>query len=103
MENTTGNLSSDVTPGEDYWYLKLAYDIFADYIWMVPVVFGVPGNIISAFVATRKQNRHVSTCIYMTALAITDTMLLLQLVWYYPIVAWNLGKDITHARDLIFK
>ena len=88
---------------ESYRHLRLIYYIVNDYLWIGLVAFGVPGNTICACVARRKRNRNVSMCTYVFALAISDTLFLLQLVWYYPLVTWNLGKHITRSRDMIFK
>jgi hypothetical protein len=51
------------------------------YSLMVPVVIGVPGNVIAILIATRKHNRNLSPCIYMMAMGVADTVLLLNLAW----------------------
>jgi hypothetical protein len=80
------------------------YMVLSKYIWMVPVVFGIPGNMISIVVATREHNRHLSPCVYMSAMAVIDTMLLINTAWFVPIIFWNLAPDASlKARELMFK
>lgn len=50
---------------------------------MAPVIVGLPRNLISMMVALKKENRHVSTCVYMVALAIADSLKLFSLSWGY--------------------
>ncbi|XP_064640810.1 proteinase-activated receptor 1-like isoform X2 [Lineus longissimus] len=48
---------------------------------LAPVALGVPGNLMAILVATRRHNRNLSPCIYMMAMGIADTALLLELAW----------------------
>jgi di/tricarboxylate transporter len=51
------------------------------YGWAVPVILGVPGNLIALAVASKKANRELSPCTYMAAMAVVDTILLLEEAW----------------------
>ena len=72
---------------------------------MIPVTFGVPGNIMTILVANRKHNRKLSPCIYMTAMAVADTLFLLEILWYYSaFVRGNLDPLTTfHERKYIVR
>jgi threonine/homoserine/homoserine lactone efflux protein len=48
------------------------------YFWLIPVVVGIPGNVMAIIVANRKHNRRLSPCIYMTAMGVADTVLLME-------------------------
>ncbi|XP_064619610.1 uncharacterized protein LOC135483041 [Lineus longissimus] len=48
------------------------------FIWVIPVVVGIPGNALAIIVANRKHNRQLSPCVYMTAMGVADTVLLLE-------------------------
>jgi hypothetical protein len=84
--------------------LEAVYFILSNYVWILPVTLGIPGNIISIFVANRKHNRSLSPCIYMTAMAVADCMMLLQQSWFFPFPAtlWGIGAYIKR-RDILFK
>ncbi|XP_064635624.1 growth hormone secretagogue receptor type 1-like [Lineus longissimus] len=99
-ERTTEDLGDESDLYRVLWFL---YSIIGSYLWLLPICLGVPGNIISIFVANRRQNRRLSPCIYMSAMAITDTLLLLQLGWYYPFTSWELGARVSLQREFIFK
>jgi hypothetical protein len=103
MSTALTRTGDPVDGSELYHVLWRIYIILGSYVWLLPVCFGVPGNVISIFVANRKQNRGLSPCIYMSAMAIADTLLLLQLGWYYPFTSWELGAHVTLHREYVFK
>jgi hypothetical protein len=56
--------------------------------WTVVVVgFGLPGNVMSLMITLKKDNRRISTCVYMASLAIVDTCVLFfsEIGWKFPI------------------
>jgi hypothetical protein len=59
---------------------------------MIIVVMGIPGNILSIFVTLQRQNRRISTCVYMTALASADTMVLIEAAWGHVVTFWRPQK-----------
>jgi hypothetical protein len=65
--------------------LQTVSTILVNYAWIVPVVFGVPGNILSILVANRKHNQRLSPCVYMGAMAVADTLILVEVAWFQPI------------------
>jgi hypothetical protein len=104
MESINVTESPILPETDDHDGLQLAYHIITTYSWMVPVVVGVPGNIISAVVATREHNKHLSPCIYMTALAVADTAYLLQQPWTMLLLYTELGAHIQGpVRTFLFK
>jgi phosphotransferase system glucose/maltose/N-acetylglucosamine-specific IIC component len=70
----------------DYSLLQAVFTALTQYVWSVPVVFGVPGNILAIIVANRKHNRKLSPSIYMTAMGLADTLFLLQATWVYSLL-----------------
>ncbi|XP_064619894.1 thyrotropin-releasing hormone receptor-like [Lineus longissimus] len=48
------------------------------YIQTVPIAIGIPGNILAIIVANRKNNKQLSPSIYITAMGVADTVLLLE-------------------------
>jgi hypothetical protein len=54
------------------------YIIATKYSWMVTVAFGLFGNVMSIIVTLQKDNRRISTCNYMAALAMADTIVLVN-------------------------
>ena len=71
------------------WMVKFV-QMFVRYHWIVVEWFGLPGNVISIFVSLKRGNRHVSTCIYIAALAAADSGLLLMIGWVNLIFSYNL-------------
>jgi len=53
----------------------LTYEIgLAIHKYWLPIIcpFGILGNILAFFVLTQKHNRHISCCLFMSALAVSD-------------------------------
>ena len=55
---------------------NVAYYMFG---WLVPVAIGIPGNILAILITTRKHNRNLSPSIYMMAMGMADTVILLEI------------------------
>ena len=54
--------------------------------WLpVIVILGLPGNAMAFFVMLRPHNRRISCCVYMAALAVTDSILLLIVAEYWTL------------------
>jgi hypothetical protein len=92
---------------DDYDKLRKFYQISVNYLWIVPVVCGIPGNIMSVLVANRKHNRDLSPCVYITAMAVADTLFLVGQAWFMPVMQMrtlfpNLGNNIPHLREYVF-
>jgi hypothetical protein len=81
----------------DIGLMYLAYKILSRYCWIPSVILGIPGNLLTIAVAQRRQNRHLSPCIYMTAMAVVDTILLVVISLFLPIFY---GKYYMNRRDL---
>ena len=45
-----------------------------NYYFPVIVIVDIIGNILSFLVMVRPHNRHISTCVYMACLSISDTV-----------------------------
>ncbi|XP_064620959.1 growth hormone secretagogue receptor type 1-like [Lineus longissimus] len=65
--------------------LQVAFDSLSRYPWILASSLGIPGNILSVLVANRAHNRRLSPCIYMSAMAVADTILLLEITWFYSL------------------
>ena len=48
-----------------------------DYYFPFTVIIGIIGNILSFLVMIKPHNRHISTCIYMACLSVSDTILII--------------------------
>jgi uncharacterized YccA/Bax inhibitor family protein len=105
MEVTTNVIEKD-QHGDVYHGLRFFLEVSGYYLWIVPVVFGIPGNIITVLVASRKHNKELSPCVYMEAMAVVDglflvghTLFITIVIIYFP----RLGEDIPHMREYFFK
>jgi hypothetical protein len=66
---------------------------FTKYLWMVTVALGVPGNILTICISFTKENRKISTSIYIAAVALADTMVLAEEFWGFCIIYWRIGIE----------
>ena len=58
-----------------------------DYYFPVIVIIGIIGNILSFLVMVKPHNRHISTCVYMACLSVSDTILIIYQgysIWILP-------------------
>ena len=56
---------------EAHWFYKAGQQINR-YWFPIIIFFGIPGNILSFLVMSKKSNRKISSCVYMAALAWCD-------------------------------
>ncbi|XP_064629378.1 mu-type opioid receptor-like [Lineus longissimus] len=69
--------------------LRIVYIIVTKYSWIIIAIVGLFGNVMSIIITLQKKNRHISTCNYMTALALADTMVLIELIWAMILMFWT--------------
>jgi hypothetical protein len=91
--NATSTEATHATPGELH---KVMYS------WILPVSIGVPGNIMAILVASREHNRKLSPCIYMIAMAVADTVVLLEVAWSI-VMARLFDKGIIKSLDFLVR
>jgi hypothetical protein len=73
-------------------------DIVTRYLWMLVVILGIPGNLLSMAISLQKDNRRISTCRYMAALACADTQKGIVTAWAYSIMFWTKQLSVLHIR-----
>jgi hypothetical protein len=78
-------ITTDLRDQGNYPLLRTVLTALTQYVWIIPVVFGVPGNILAMLVANRKHNRNLAPCLYMAAMAAVDTLFLLETLWFYTL------------------
>ncbi|XP_064638356.1 uncharacterized protein LOC135494367 [Lineus longissimus] len=81
-----------VTPFESYEWMLRGIDVMQKWWPIGQIVVGVFGNVMSLLVTTRKDNRKISTCCFMSGLACVDTMVLLVDACYRVAIFHGLGK-----------
>jgi hypothetical protein len=69
----------------DPFVIKSVHDLLATYTPIPPFIFGLPGNLLIIIIASRKHNRDLSPSVYMTAMAVVDSILLLLSVVFLPL------------------
>jgi hypothetical protein len=79
------NVTTDPSDQGGYPLLQTVVTVLTQYVWIIPVAFGVPGNILAMFVANRKHNRNLAPCIYMAVMAVADTIFLLETMWFFTL------------------
>ncbi|XP_064637380.1 cysteinyl leukotriene receptor 1-like [Lineus longissimus] len=63
-----------VLPTTEWTELEGMFFTLTRYVWVIIPGVGLPGNFLSILVALQKDNRKVSTCVYMVALACADSL-----------------------------
>ncbi|XP_064637901.1 nociceptin receptor-like [Lineus longissimus] len=61
--------------------LRIVYLVVTKYAWIAIVLPGLFGNVMCIIVTLQCDNRRISTCNYMTALAVADSGVLIELAW----------------------
>jgi hypothetical protein len=93
MMNTTIMLTESGEAPVPAWVELVEFVTELLYKWwmVVGVGLGVPGNMMSLMITMKKDNRQISTCIYMAALAIVDTgVLIVSEILYKLLVSHRL-------------
>jgi hypothetical protein len=72
--------------------------IVTRYLWMWVVILGIPGNLLSLAISLQKDNRRISTCLYVAALASADTTKLVVAAWAYTVMFWTRQLSVLHVR-----
>jgi hypothetical protein len=86
-------MTSDKTSELDFTLMASVLSFFGKYFWLISVVFGIPGNILSFMICMLKENRKFSTCIYMAGLAFVDSIFLVAVTWIFP--------QLFHVNDAV--
>jgi hypothetical protein len=61
-------------PTEEWTRFEGMFFTLTRYVWVIIPLVGLPGNFLSILVALQKENRKVSTCVYMVALGCADSL-----------------------------
>jgi hypothetical protein len=70
--------------------LRVVYEITVKYAWMAVIILGLFGNVMSIIINLQKDNRRISTCNYMTVLALADSGVLVEeCAWRSFFHVWN--------------
>jgi hypothetical protein len=103
----TDAMAETMEPMEDtftIWALTTIYYIVTKFTWWTPLIIGVPGNIICIMITFKKTNRHISSCSYMSALAIADTMTLVSVSWALTLIHWGFSSTLpVQTREFLYR
>jgi hypothetical protein len=83
---------------ESYPGMEYAIAFISKWVRIFSIALGIPGNIVAFMVTIRKDNRHLSACVFMAALAVVDNIVLLQRMMYGVLIA----LDKTFLYDKAF-
>ena len=74
-----------------YMIFKIATYI-ANYWFPILVPIGWIGNTLSFIIMLKRNNRNISTCIYMAAISVNDSFMMYAAFHYWLIGATNIRK-----------
>ncbi|XP_064647142.1 thyrotropin-releasing hormone receptor-like [Lineus longissimus] len=75
--NTDANATASTSRDPPYYHaLQLGYFILQHYVPVISGILGIFGNISAFLVTTKKENRRNSSCVFMSAMAVADTLFL---------------------------
>ena len=83
---TTEDMDEFMRKASSYLQFKIGEGIHYYYFPAI-VLIGIIGNILSFLVMVKPQNRHISTCVYMASLSVSDTILIIYQgysIWILP-------------------
>ena len=72
----SNNAGEFMAKASSYLQSKIGVAIH-NYYFPVIVIVGITGNILRILVMIRPHNRHISTCVYMACLSVSDTILII--------------------------
>ena len=72
----THHMDEFVRKASSYLQFKIGVAIHSYYFPFI-VLIGIIGNVLSFLVMIEPRNRHISTCIYMASLSVSDTILII--------------------------
>ncbi|XP_064642970.1 probable G-protein coupled receptor B0563.6 [Lineus longissimus] len=100
-DNTTK--TRDISTSQDYPLLQMVLVGLMHWPYVVFVPLGVVGNMISFLITTKKSNKNLSTCVYMSALSVVDTMILISVTSHRVIFVLGQSAVIQYGiNDVIF-
>ncbi|XP_064637312.1 cysteinyl leukotriene receptor 1-like [Lineus longissimus] len=83
--------------------LNLVFLITTRYSWIVIIAVGLFGNVMSIIITLQKDNRKISTCNYMTALAMADTVVLhIEIAWGSYFHVWDTDPPTEFELQLLW-
>jgi hypothetical protein len=93
------NATTDTSPVAYAW-MFLAIEIIYKWTPIFVLIMGFIGNIMSLLVTTKRDNRKISTCVYMAGLAIVDSCVLVVNTLHLVLVGHRIGKGL--GANLLF-
>jgi hypothetical protein len=67
---------------------------YLSYYCGVPsLILGFPGNLLIILIANRRHNKHISASVYMQAMAVVDTIVVVVAVFHIPFLHSRVGED----------
>ena len=90
--------NSSIPSGQRYIDFEISTEIMTK-AYMIWIVLGISGNLMTLLVTTLKNNRKISTCIYMSAISVMDTMVLLSIAMYT--ISFIFGDGYYWSNDVI--
>ena len=95
-ENVTSK-EVESTSQEEYKSLEIAITVLSKWPTVVYTPLGLFGNFMTFLISLSKENRAISVCVYMCALSIVDSIVLLNNFSYRILHVHGLG-DIHDRR-----
>jgi hypothetical protein len=81
--------------------LRIVYLIATKYSWIPIVVTGLFGNVMTITITLQKDNRRISTCNYMTGLALADSMVLIEYTWSMLVLFYGTEEPSEFVLQLV--
>ena len=95
---------TSLEPTVSYPAMELAIKVVTHYIWPPLFAIGILGDIASVLISLQKHNRKISTCIYVGALAVADTLTVVNGMCLFTVI-FNFYSDIERkefARQYVY-
>ncbi|XP_064649734.1 mu-type opioid receptor-like [Lineus longissimus] len=105
MDNQTDSQQDELyCPGSICATMAQVLVFSQKWVPLLIIAFGLVGNMLLVAITNKEENRRISTCVYMTALGVEDTVYLMvflihTILWQHEVLVWDLSKE---HRDMVF-
>jgi hypothetical protein len=82
------------------WIVQLT-EYISKWWFVFTFVFGIPGNVMSLLVTLKKDNRRISTCMYMAALALIDSTVLVNAALHKMLIIQGWAEELKSSKPFL--
>jgi hypothetical protein len=93
----------DVTNYDDVvpkWIVQVT-DYVIKWGFLLTFGLGLPGNMMSLLITLKRDNRKISTCIYMAALALVDSVVIVNVALLKMLITYGWARELKSSKPFL--